>query len=67
MDYYAIHDCNGIEMPDHYSGRRRTYKEAERMINRLNKNGEYAPYEMIGTCSTCGRIKDGGICSCIEF
>lgn len=45
--FYKIVDKNGIEMPDHYSGRRRTYKEAKKMVDGLNKNGEYRPYKMI--------------------
>lgn len=44
---FKIVDKDGIEMPDHYSGRRRTYEEAKKMVDRLNKNGEYKPYKMI--------------------
>ncbi len=44
---YSILDKNGIEMPDHYSGRRRTYEEAKKMVDSLNKNGEYRPYTMV--------------------
>ena len=44
---YTIIDKNGIEMPDHYTGRKRTYDEAKRLIDRLNKNGEHKPYKMI--------------------
>ena len=44
---YRIVDKDGIEMPDHYSGRRRTYEEAKKMVDGLNKNGEYRPYKMV--------------------
>lgn len=44
---YKILDRNGNEMPDHYSGRRRTFEEAKRMVENLNKNREYKPYTMI--------------------
>ena len=29
---YKIVDKDGIEMPDHYSGGRRTYEEAKKMV-----------------------------------
>jgi len=45
--FYKIVDKDGIEMPDHYSGRRRSYEEAKKMVDGLNKNGEYKPYKMI--------------------
>lgn len=41
---YKILDCNGYEMPNHYSGRLRTYEEAENMVKSLNEKGEYKPY-----------------------
>lgn len=41
---YKILDCNGIEMPDHGSGRRRTLEEAKEVVKHLNENGEHAPY-----------------------
>lgn len=41
---YKILDCDGIEMPRHYSGRLRTYEEAVKIVNDLNKKGEYTPY-----------------------
>lgn len=44
---YKILDKDGIEMPDHWSGRRRTYEEAKKMVDSLNKNGEYKPYTMV--------------------
>lgn len=47
--YYKILDKNGIEMPDHHSGRPRTYLEAKRMVDLLNSpnnKGEYYPYKM---------------------
>jgi hypothetical protein len=44
---YKILDKDGIEMPDHYSGRRRTYEEAKKMVDNLNKNGEYRPYTVV--------------------
>jgi len=44
---YEILDKNGDKMPDHYSGRKRTYEEASRMLERLNYNGEYKPYKMV--------------------
>ena len=45
--YFKILDKDGIEMPDHYSGRRRTYEEAKKMVDSLNKNGEFRPYIMV--------------------
>ena len=45
--YFKILDKDGIEMPDHYSGRRRTYGEVKKMLDILNKNGEYRPYTMV--------------------
>tara|TARA_R110002051_G_C8669321_1_gene490164 strand:- start:862 stop:1083 length:222 start_codon:yes stop_codon:yes gene_type:complete len=45
--FYKIVDKHGIEMPDHYSGRRRNYREAKKMVDGLNKNGEHKPYKMI--------------------
>ena len=45
--YFKILDKDGIEMPDHYSGRRRTYEEAKKMVDSLNKNGEFRPYTMV--------------------
>ena len=45
--FYKIVDKDGIEMPDHYSGRRRTYEEAKKMVDGLNKNGEHKPYKMV--------------------
>lgn len=48
-DSFKILDKNGAEMPDHHSGRRRSYKEAKALLDRLNKNGEYAPYRMVNT------------------
>ncbi len=44
---YKILDKDGVEMPDHWSGRRRTYEEAKKMVDSLNKNGEYRPYTMV--------------------
>lgn len=45
--YYKILDKNGVEMPNHYSGRYRTYEEASKMVDSLNKGGEYKPYTMV--------------------
>lgn len=45
--YYTIIDKDGYEMPKHYSGRYRTYDEALRLLNHLNKDGEYKPYKMV--------------------
>ena len=45
--YFKILDKDGIEMPNHYTGRRRTYEEAKKILNRLNKNGEFKPYTMV--------------------
>lgn len=45
--YFKILDKDGVEMPDHYSGRRRTYEEAKKMVDSLNKNGEFRPYIMV--------------------
>lgn len=44
---YKILDKMGDEMPEHYSGRERTFDEAKKMIDRLNKDGEFKPYTMI--------------------
>ncbi len=44
---YKIVDKDGVEMPDHYSGRRRNYEEVKKMVDGLNKDGEYRPYKMI--------------------
>lgn len=44
---YKILDKDGVEMPEHWSGRRRTYDEAKNMVDTLNKNGEYRPYTMV--------------------
>lgn len=44
---YTILDKDGVEIPDHWSGRRRTYEEAQKMVDSLNKNGEYRPYTMV--------------------
>jgi 2,3-bisphosphoglycerate-independent phosphoglycerate mutase len=45
-DKYSIFDCHGMLLPDHYSGRHRTYEEAKKLLDRLNKNGENRPYTM---------------------
>ena len=45
--YFKILDKDGIEMPDHYSGRYRYYEEAKKLLNRLNIIGEYKPYTMV--------------------
>lgn len=50
--FHKIVDKNGYEMPEHYSGRNRTYEEAQKMLNNLNKNGEHRPYKMIETQQT---------------
>ena len=50
--FYKIVDKNGYEMPEHYSGRNRTYEESKKMVDNLNKNGEYRPYTMTGTQET---------------
>lgn len=44
---YKILDCNGCEIPNHYSGRKRTFDEAKKMAEQLNKDGEYSPYRMV--------------------
>lgn len=45
---YKIVDRNGYEMPEHYSGRHRTYKEAKRMVDRLNDSSDrHKPYKMV--------------------
>lgn len=43
---YKIFDNRGDEMPRHYSGRLRTYMEAKKIVDRLNKIGEHRPYTM---------------------
>ena len=52
QQFYKIVDKNGCEMPGHYSGRNRTYEEAKKMVDKLNKNGEHRPYTMTGTQQT---------------
>lgn len=52
QQFYKIVDKNGNEMPGHYSGRNRTYEEAKKMVDKLNKNGEHRPYTMTGTQQT---------------
>lgn len=44
---YDIADKNGTVLPDHYTGRGRALKEAEHLIDALNKNGEHKPYKII--------------------
>lgn len=44
---YKIFDKNGIELPGHYSGGDRSYDEVKKILDNLNKNGEYSPYTMI--------------------
>ena len=44
---YKIIDRERCELPPHYSGRQRTYDEAKKLVDALNKNGKYGPYEMI--------------------
>lgn len=44
---YRIVDKNGVQMPDHYEGRFRTFHEAKKMVKTLNRTGEYKPYKMI--------------------
>ena len=51
-DKYSIFDCHGMLLPDHYSGRHRTYEEAKKLLDRLNKNGENRPYTMEKTTKT---------------
>jgi hypothetical protein len=46
---YKILDKDGVEIPRHWSGRFRTYDEAKKMVDSLNKNGEYRPYTMVDT------------------
>lgn len=43
---YEIIAGDGTFMPPHYSGRRRNFDEAIAMRDRLNKNGEYPPYNI---------------------
>jgi len=44
---FKILDKDGVEMPDHYTGRRRNYFEAKKHVDGLNKDGEYRPYRMV--------------------
>lgn len=44
---YKVFDRNDVEMPRHHSGRLRNYGEAKKLVDRLNKIGEFAPYKMI--------------------
>lgn len=54
---YKVVDREGLEMPLHYSGRHRTYKEAKRLIESLNKHGEYSPYSMISVKYGIGVVR----------
>lgn len=44
---YEIIDCHGTIMPRHYSGRARTYYEAQKLVNSLNLTGEFKPYKLL--------------------
>lgn len=44
---YKIFGKDGVEIPRHWSGRTRTYDEAKKIVDSLNKNGEYRPYTMV--------------------
>lgn len=45
---FKILDCNGVEMPGLYGGfEYRTFEQATKLIENLNKDGEYRPYKMI--------------------
>ena len=54
---YKILDKDGVELPDHWSGRRRTYDEAKKMVDNLNKNGEFSTYTMIEIDRTMAQQK----------
>ncbi len=41
---YTIFDKNDMELPEHYSGRGRTWDEAKKLVEGLNKTGEFKPY-----------------------
>ena len=44
--FYKILDCEGVEMPDNWAVKPRTYERVKILLDRLNKNGEYKPYTM---------------------
>ncbi len=44
---YDILDKNGFEMPLHYSGKPRTFDQATKILESLNKTGEFKPYSMV--------------------
>lgn len=45
--YYKILDKDGVEMPDDWCVSPRTYEKVKRLLDRLNKSGEYRPYTMV--------------------
>lgn len=44
---FDISDKYGYILPRHYTGRARTFEEAKKLLDNLNRNGEYRPYKMI--------------------
>ena len=54
MKFYKIIAGDGVEMPIHYSGRHRTCEEAKKMVDSLNRDGEYPPYNMV-RCDCCSK------------
>lgn len=47
LNRYKILDKNGVEMPLPPHGKRRTYDEANKLIARLNVDGEFRPYTIV--------------------
>lgn len=44
---YDIVDKDGRILPRNYKGMPRTSEEADRLLERLNKGGEYRPYKKV--------------------
>jgi len=44
---FNVADKDGKYMPSHFSGRERTYEECKALVDRLNKHGEFGPYQII--------------------
>lgn len=45
---FKIIDCNGVEIPGLYGGfEYRTFEQATRLIENINKKGEYPPYRIV--------------------
>lgn len=49
--YWKILNKYGEEIPDDWAVTPRTYERVKRLLDRLNKKGEYGPYTMVKECS----------------